>query len=231
MFPAIDRSLASRSAVSDSPVASGPVAGGCVAGGPVAGGPVSAGPVAGSALAAARRDFAAPRAPNCPGGPDFPAGPGSPGGPRARRSALTARAGRALIALGAAATILIGCPLYSDECDSRNDCASGFYCESFSRQCEPILDAIACSRPSQCEVGETCTPDFVCRPGSCDYHGCVRGYRCGVVDFAHTCVPALDDGGADAASAPSPADAGDTDGGDELDAGTDGGDAAVDASP
>lgn len=144
-----------------------------------------------------------------------------------------ARAGRALVALCGAAAILIGCPLYSDECDSRNDCASGFLCDPFSRQCEPILDAIGCARPGECEVGETCTPDFVCRPGSCDYHGCVRGYRCGVVDFAHTCVPAVDEVGDADASLPPPADAGGADGGVELDAGsgTDAGDAAVDAGP
>jgi hypothetical protein len=144
-----------------------------------------------------------------------------------------ARAGRALVALCGAAAILIGCPLYSDECDSRNDCASGFYCDQFSRQCEPILDAVSCARPGECEVGETCTPDFVCRPGSCDYHGCVRGYRCGVVDFAHTCMPADDEVGDADASLPPPADAGGADGGVDLDAGsgTDAGDAAVDAGP
>jgi hypothetical protein len=144
-----------------------------------------------------------------------------------------ARAGRALFGLGGAAAILIGCPLYSDECDSRNDCASGFYCDQFSRRCEAILDAVACVRPSQCEVGETCTPDFVCRPGSCDYHGCVAGYRCGVVDFAHTCVPAVDDSGEDAGSedASLPADTGGPDGGSDLDGGSDAGDAAVTAAP
>jgi hypothetical protein len=174
-----------------------------------------------------------------PGSPIFPAHGDSPNRPaehvllrrRVRTAARPRRIGRALLALCGAAAILIGCPLYSDECDSRNDCASGFYCDQFSRQCEPILDAIGCSRPSQCDVGETCTPDFVCRAGSCDYHGCVRGYRCGVVDFAHTCVPAVDED----ASLPPPADAGIVDGGDPLDldagAGTDAGDAAVDASP
>jgi hypothetical protein len=143
-----------------------------------------------------------------------------------------ARAVRALLGLCGVAAILIGCPLYSDECDSRNDCASGFYCDEFSRQCEPNPREIGCTRPSQCEVGETCTPDFVCRPGSCDYHGCVRGYRCGVVDFAHTCVSGADED----ASLPPPTDAGSGDGGvDPLDAGTgtgtDAGDAAVDAGP
>jgi len=159
-----------------------------------------------------------------PGGPIFPAR-------TAARPRRMLRAGRALCALCGAAAILIGCPLYSDECDSRNDCASGFYCAQFSRQCEPILDVLGCTRPSECEVGETCTPDFVCRPGSCDFHGCVRGYRCGEVDFAHTCAPPVDED----ASLPPPADAGSSDGGVDLDldagTGTDAGDAAVDASP
>lgn len=146
-----------------------------------------------------------------------------------------ARAGRALFALCGAAAILIGCPLYSDECDSRNDCASGFYCDQFSRHCEAILDAVACARPSQCEVGETCTPDFVCRPGSCDYHGCVVGYRCGVVDFAHTCVPAVDDAGNEDASLPPAAgDAGpelDAGSGSDASSGSDDAGATVDAGP
>lgn len=129
-----------------------------------------------------------------------------PGSPRSRRPAspaLVPRVGRALFALCGGAAILVGCPLYSGDCDSQNDCASGFYCDRFSQRCEPTLDAIGCVRPSQCEVGETCTPERVCRPGSCDFHGCVRGYRCDVVDSAHACVPAVDEAPLDA-SAPSP---------------------------
>jgi hypothetical protein len=146
------------------------------------------------------------------------------------------RAGGALFVLCGVVTTLIGCPLYSDDCDSQNDCASGFYCDRFSGDCEPILDAIGCVRPSECGAGETCTPDFLCRPGSCDYHGCVRGYRCGVVDFAHTCVPAGDDIGSEDASVPPPADAGGSaDSGLGLDAGSnasmDAGDASIDAGP
>lgn len=189
-----------------------------------------------------------------PGSPSCGASPGrraaflrallpAPSSPAYRTPALRSlkRAGRGLIALCGGATILIGCPLYSDECDSRNDCASGFYCDQFSLRCEPVLDAIGCVRPNQCEVGETCTPDFVCRPGSCDYHGCVRGYRCGVVDFIHSCVPVgSDDGGPESdASIPSPDGGGSGEGGsggggsggDALDAGADAGDASVDGSP
>jgi hypothetical protein len=130
---------------------------------------------------------------------------------------------RSICALCAGATVLIGCPLYSDDCDGANDCASGFYCEQFSQRCQPILDEVGCSRPQQCGSGETCTPDFVCRPGSCDYHGCVTGYRCGVVDSAHACVPVGGDAG--------PADAATEGAGDAAPAGDSGPDSAgLDAS-
>jgi hypothetical protein len=114
-----------------------------------------------------------------------------------------------MFALFTGATILLGCPLYSDDCDGPSDCASGFYCDQFSQRCQPILDEVGCSRPEQCEPGETCTPDFACRPGSCDYHGCVTGYRCGVVDSAHTCVAITSDAGPADAAVPVPDASGD----------------------
>jgi hypothetical protein len=105
---------------------------------------------------------------------------------------------RTALVLCGGATALAGCPLYEDDCDELDDCASGFYCDSYNR-CQPVLDEVGCVRPSECELGETCTPDFVCRPGSCDYHGCVSGYRCSIVDSAHACVTAgVDAGPADA---------------------------------
>src|ERR1041384_1674619 len=93
------------------------------------------------------------------------------------------RLARVAFVLCAGATALLGCPLYSD-CDDQNDCASGYYCSQFSQRCEQNSRGIECLRPSECGVGETCTPERVCRPGSCGYHGCVRGYRCSVVDSA-----------------------------------------------
>jgi hypothetical protein len=132
---------------------------------------------------------------------------GSPCGPRSTVTRVT-KARRVLFALCAGATALLGCPLYSDDCDGRNDCASGFYCDQYSQRCAPVLESLSCVRPGQCEVGETCTPDFVCRPGSCDFHGCVNGYQCAVVDSAHTCVPGDDPGPVDASVPPAPADAG-----------------------
>ena len=143
-----------------------------------------------------------------------------------------ARIGRVVSLLCAGATALYGCPVYSDDCDSQNDCASGFYCDQFSLHCEPLLEAIGCRQPDECETGETCTPDRVCRPGSCDYHGCVRGYVCGVVNSTHACVLAGSSvpGGPDAgtvteadASTPTPTDAGSVT---EADASTDAGSSA-----
>jgi hypothetical protein len=52
-----------------------------------------------------------------------------------------------------------------------------------------------------------------------------------VVDFAHTCVPAVDGAGGEDASLPPPADAGNTEGDLDAGSGTDAGDAAVDAGP
>jgi hypothetical protein len=126
---------------------------------------------------------------------------------------------RAALLLGAGATALIGCPLFDDDCDERDDCTSGFYCDRFSRRCEPVQggDGFGCVRPNECETGETCAPDFVCRPGSCDYHGCVSGYRCSVVDSAHACVPAeaavAPDASADASIEGASAGPGEADGG------------------
>jgi hypothetical protein len=137
--------------------------------------------------------------------------------------------GRVLFVLCVGATVLLGCPLYSNECTERDDCASNFYCDSYSRRCEAVPQPVACSRPDQCGVGETCTPDFVCRPGSCDYHGCVQGYRCGVQDSAHTCLSLAEDAGVDASSEPADASPGASDAGDSGI--SDAGDASVDLTP
>lgn len=100
---------------------------------------------------------------------------------------------------------LLGCPLYDDDCSGGQDCAEGFRCEGYSQRCVPLPPVPSCVRPEQCGAAETCTPDGICRPGSCDYHGCVAGYTCSIVDGAHACVAAGasgpgQDAGADAAS-------------------------------
>lgn len=138
--------------------------------------------------------------------------------------------------LGAAVWGLLGCPLYEEQCDSRNDCASGYACDPFSRRCEPVSYQPGCQRPDHCEPAETCTPDFICRPGSCEYHGCVSAYRCAIAGDAHACIPATQDASFPPAADASAFDSGADDGGlappaAELDAApATPGDAAADAS-
>ncbi len=96
---------------------------------------------------------------------------------------------------------LLGCPLYDDDCSGQG-CAAGFACDRFSQRCVAVTGSPSCVRPDQCAAAETCTPDFLCRPGSCDYHGCVSGYICGVVDGAHACVSRARDAGSEAMAAP-----------------------------
>lgn len=114
--------------------------------------------------------------------------------------------------------LLFGCPLYDDDCEG--NCARGYQCEPYSGACVPIAAPIAaesmCMNPGQCAAAETCTPEFVCRPGSCTNYGCVSGFQCGVVGGAHACVllpdasPASGDAGlepADASAGSSPGSA------------------------
>jgi hypothetical protein len=104
--------------------------------------------------------------------------------------------------------LLLGCPLYDEDCSDGSGCAVGFQCDLYSQRCVASVVAPSCVRPEQCAAAETCTPDFVCRPGSCDFYGCVGGFACGIVDGAHACVPlGQGDAGAEAMAAPGPADA------------------------
>jgi len=101
------------------------------------------------------------------------------------------------------AVLLLGCPLYEEQCDGPSACATGYYCDSFNLRCQPVTSASACTRPEECGFAETCTPELLCRPGSCDFHGCAPGYRCGVVDSAHACMPdTVNTGAPDASSEP-----------------------------
>lgn len=130
---------------------------------------------------------------------------------------------------------LLGCPLYDEDCSGDQGCARGFACDRNSNRCVAVALAPSCSRPEDCAAAETCTPDFACLPGSCDFHGCVSGFTCGVVDGAHACVASLADAGADAsvpvtdAGPPlpgNPSDAGDAGGAPPVSA-ADAGDASV----
>ena len=141
---------------------------------------------------------------------------------------------------GFSLALLLGCPLYDEDCSSGQDCAEGFSCDGFSQRCVPISTFASCTQPEDCAAAETCTPAFLCQPGSCDYHGCVAGYTCAIIDGAHACVAPgaspLGDAGADAGEAalPMPADAGAAiSDAAANDAGVDGGvsDASSDASP
>lgn len=156
-----------------------------------------------------------------------------------------AKVWRSTLVVGGAAALLLGCPLYEDTCDSRNDCTIGYQCNRFTQRCEENVLEVGCLRPDQCGPGETCTPDFTCRPGSCQFHGCVRGFRCDVQDGAHACLPdgAISSDAGDGAAEPGPPDpsppeidaslgpdaAGLIDAGGLLDASSS--DAATDASP
>ena len=122
-----------------------------------------------------------------------------------RNSSSVVIVARAFLLLG---TSLLGCPLYDEDCSDGSGCARGFECDRFSQHCVAMVEESTCTRPEQCAAAETCTPDFVCRPGSCDFYGCVDGYTCGVVAGAHACVPSAMAGGADAMAAPESADAG-----------------------
>ncbi|HEU4577437.1 MAG TPA: hypothetical protein VFS67_04220 [Polyangiaceae bacterium] len=115
-------------------------------------------------------------------------------------------------------TLLLGCPIYDEDCSSGQDCAPGFVCDDYRQRCVAIPGIPSCVRPEQCGLAETCTPDALCQPGSCDYHGCVAGYTCSIVDGVHACVAVAS--GQDAGPPPGEADAG------ALDASTSG-DAAV----
>ena len=101
--------------------------------------------------------------------------------------------------------LLFGCPLYDDDCEG--NCARGYHCEPYSGACVPIAAESMCTSPGQCVAAETCTPEFVCRPGSCTNYGCVSGFQCGVVEGAHACVPQPDAAAAPANAGLGPADA------------------------
>ncbi len=104
--------------------------------------------------------------------------------------------------------LLLGCPLYDEDCSSDKDCAQGFYCEGYGQRCVVLPTLTTCVRPDDCGPSETCAPGGECRPGSCDYHGCVAGYTCSIVDGVHACVAALSMMGQDAGVSPDQGDAG-----------------------
>ena len=121
-----------------------------------------------------------------------------------RNSSSVVIVARAFLLLG---TSLLGCPLYDEDCSDGSGCARGFECDRFSQRYVAIVEEPTCTRPEECAAAETCTPDFACRPGSCDFYGCVDGFTCGVVDGAHACVPSAGNAGVEAMAAPDSGDA------------------------
>ena len=150
----------------------------------------------------------------------------------------------AFLAFVPTSLLLPGCPIYGgDHCEVSRDCAPGYACDFASGSCipydEPFGSYPSCSEPSDCTIGETCTPDGECRPGSCLFFGCVGGYDCSAARGVFECLPEDGDAGAPAAvdggSTAPPTDDGSTaspdaaTGGNDADAAPVGDGASVDA--
>jgi hypothetical protein len=106
---------------------------------------------------------------------------------------------------GLSFALLLGCPLYDEDCSGGQGCAAGFVCDGYRQRCVALPTLPSCVRPEECGASETCAPDGACRPGSCDYHGCVAGYTCSIVDGVHACVGSAM--GQDAGASPDEGDA------------------------
>lgn len=127
----------------------------------------------------------------------------------ARCRALGLSRSRRWAAVALAAALVQGCPVYEDYCDSRSDCAPGYRCNPYTGDCELASygPAPACAAPTDCGPGETCGQSRQCLPGSCVFHGCVRGYTCSIVDGLHSCVDSSTGGGPGATDAGATPDA------------------------
>jgi hypothetical protein len=78
---------------------------------------------------------------------------------------------------GLMASILAGCPLWSDN--------GGPTCEG------PQCQQVGCTGPQDCGANETCGDDQQCHSGDCLSWGCSAGYACEVSSVSQTaaCVP------------------------------------------
>jgi hypothetical protein len=93
---------------------------------------------------------------------------------------------------------LSGCPIYDDDdtgCVDDLDCAAGELCDDASRTCYDEDETIACDRPSDCGVNETCDRTGTCTIGDCHFPsvGCVQGFVCSSSSGRWECES--DDGG------------------------------------
>jgi hypothetical protein len=50
-------------------------------------------------------------------------------------------------------------------------------------------DVVYCGNPDDCAAGETCGPEGICEPGSCDTVGCIYGYSCDTTAAPPVCKP------------------------------------------
>lgn len=91
----------------------------------------------------------------------------------------------------AAAFVVVGCPVYDDECVDDSGCGRGSVCHLPSRECvseDPDEAPLRCARPSDCNTGDTCDRFGRCRSEACSEVGCVSGYRCEVRDGFEHCM-------------------------------------------
>ena len=92
----------------------------------------------------------------------------------------------------AAALAVVGCPVYDDECVDDSGCGPGATCHLPTRECvsteDPNGALSRCTRPNECNAGQTCDRFGRCRTERCGEVGCVRGYRCEVQDGFEHCM-------------------------------------------
>ena len=93
-----------------------------------------------------------------------------------------------LLAMGA----LPGCPIYGEDdvCVHDSDCPSTYFCEPSDGLCRPRSSKV-CTRPSGCDLTETCSSEGFCKPGDCSWSdiGCVAGYECSSSTGTWSCLP------------------------------------------
>jgi hypothetical protein len=73
----------------------------------------------------------------------------------------------------------------ADGCVADVECAPGYLCDGRGF-C--TLHPLACTKPSDCGINETCGSEASCRVGDCSFHGCVAGYSCRLVDARPVCL-------------------------------------------
>jgi hypothetical protein len=143
--------------------------------------------------------------------------------------------------------VVAGCPIYSDnssyrvcdesacyacpneyyddncsswQCNSSNDCPSGYSCGSDASGNPTCVIGTSpdsgvsggCTQQSDCPNGEVCGSDGTCQDGDCSTAGCPSGYVCKLSDGTASCVSlgGIDGGTPDSSMGDSSVDGGDT---------------------